>query len=92
MNIYLKDILRPVVTIISIALSATMAMASDLSPSDKAYEHYVCGAYEQYGADDVDMKAKCNKLADDGFDLGSWESSNKDKSIKLQEKAFSIFF
>ena len=91
MNIRLKDILRPAMTTIGITLSATMAMASDLSPSDQAYEFYRCGAFEQFGATDADMVAKCAKLADIDFDLEAWQNANPEKADALQQKALTIF-
>lgn len=68
------------------------AVASDLSPSEQAFQHYRCSALVELNRmKDVDQKV-CDELLTDGFDLAAWAASNPNQSIHLHEQIFAEFF
>lgn len=68
------------------------AVASDLSPSEQALQHYRCSALVELNRmTNADQKV-CDKLKMSDFDLAAWESGNRDASIRLHEQVFAEFF
>ena len=68
------------------------ALASDMSSSDQALQHYRCDALTQLGRMTHADQKVCDELLAGDFDLSAWESTNKDQSIRLREEVFSEFF
>lgn len=92
MNKLLIQMYKLAVALIVTGVFSINAVASDLSPSEQAYQYYRCSALVELNRmTDVDQKV-CDELLTNGFDLAAWEAGNRDQSIQLREEVFSEFF
>lgn len=70
----------------------SLATASNVTPADKAHQHYRCDALVELNRMTNADQIVCDELKSDGFDLSAWEADNHDQSIKLREEVFTEFF